>query len=295
MPGLDIAQLPSQGQGQPQQVDPSIQILQQQDQSFGESLQMQYKNEMGALEQQFMTDEQFTNKSASLQAKYQNAWLQRKFASEQSAQSINRIKTMVASGRMDARLGEEAAFKMVMEPEAFAAKYPKQTAKRGAAPMSSAGVRSSTSLMGEFVGGFEEKRGFEFGKPKMTKESMLEQYSDWRTQVGYDQLDPMHQRQLDQRWDSLMRSDKQHSTWFGKDKQPIAEVKAMRAKGSIAKEMSKRLMPPSSRAVSTPIGTAVRKEMFKKPAQKAAPTRAELEANPSPESYAAGQKLGYWK
>jgi hypothetical protein len=298
--GFDIAQLPAQGQdqtftgGQPQQVSPSIQILQQQDESYANSLQQQFANESQALEQQFMSDEQFTNRSATLKAKYQDAWLKRKFASEQSAQSINRINTMVAQGKMDARLGEEATFKMVMEPEAYAAKYPKQGTRQR--PMSSSGVRSSSALMGEFMSGFEEKRGFEWGAPKMTTESMLNQYADWRQQVGYDQLDPTHQRQLDQRWDSLMRSDKQTSSWFGDNKEPIAEVRAMRARGRIGKEMSKRLVPPSSRAVSTPIGTAVRKTMFKsQPAQKAAPTKEQLEASPSPENYAQGQKLGYWK
>jgi hypothetical protein len=296
--GFDIAQLPNQGQQQQpqqQQVNPSIQILQQQDQSFGESLQMQYANEMGALEQQFMSDEQFTSKSASLQAKYQNAWLQRKFASEQSAQSINRIQTMVAQGKMDARLGEEAAFKMVMEPEAFAAKYPKQTQRQRPQPMSSAGVRSSSALMADFMGGFKEKRGLEWGDPDKTVESMLDQYSDWRTQVGYDQLDATHQRQLDQRWDSLMRGDKTNKRWFGDNNEPIAEVRAMRAQGKIGREMSKRLVRPSSRAVVTPFGTSVRKVMAKQPVRQADPTAAELKANPSQESYAAGQKLGYWK
>ena len=293
MPGMDIAQLPNQGQDQ--QVNPSLQILKQQDESFANSLQQQFANEAGALEQQFMSDEQFTNKSAALQAKYKNAWLQRKFTSEQSVQSIQRIQTMVAQGKMDARLGEEAAFKMVMEPEAFAAKYPKQTTKRQAAPMSSAGVQSSSSLMADFISKSEDKRGLEWGEPKKTKESLIEQYSDWRTQVGYDQLDPMQQRQLDQRWDSIMSGNKQLKNWFGKDKEPIAEVKAMRSRGSIAKEMSKRLVPPSSRAVSTPIGTAIRKTMAKQPAQKAAPTREQLQQARTPEAYAQGVKLGYWK
>jgi len=294
MAGLDIAQLPSQGQGQPQQqqVNPSIQMLQQQDQSFAESLQQQYANEAMALEQQFMSNEQFTGKSAALQAKYKNAWLQRKFTSERSAQSINRIQTMVAQGRIDARAGEEAAFKMVMEPEAFAAKYPKQSTP---APMSSSGVRSSTSLMEDFMGGFEEKRGLEWGAPKKTKESMLDQYSAWRLQVGYAQLPPQHQRQLDQRWDALMRADKTNKKWFGDDKKPIAEVRAMRAQGKIGREMSKRLVQPSSRAVSTPLGTSIRKVMAKQPVKRADPTREQLRSTGGKAAYEQGVKLGYWK
>ncbi len=296
MPGFDIAQLPNQGQQpQQQQVNPSIQMLQEQDQSFASSLQLQFTNEALALEQQFMSDERFTSKSAALRAKYKNAWLQRKYSSERSAKSINRIQTMVAQGKMDARLGEEAAFKMVMEPEAFAATYPKQTTQRAAAPMSSAGVRSSTTLMSEFMQGFEEKRGLEWGKPKKTVESMLEQYSSWQVQVGYDQLDPQHQRQLDQRWDSLMRSDKTLKNWFGDNKKPIAEVRAMRAQGKIGKEMSKRLVRPPARAVSTPIGTSIRKVMAKQPVKQVDPTEEQLRSTGSEAAYKQGIKLGYWK
>jgi hypothetical protein len=245
-----------------------------------------------------MTDEQFAGKSAALTAKYQNAWLQRKYASEKSVQSINRIKTMVAQGQMDARLGEQAMFKMVLEPESYAAKYPKPPTDRRAAPMSSSGVRSASTLMGEFASGFEEKKGFEWGKPKMTMTSMVDQYADWQVQVGYDQLDALHQRQLDQRWDTMMKSDKQYSRWFAKKggSEPIAEVKALRAKSKLGKEMSKRLVPPSSRAVSTPIGTSIRKTMFKQPAKKAAPpSKQELEATRTPAAYEQGVKLGYWK
>ena len=294
MPGLETAQLPNQGQQQPQQqqVNPSIQMLQEQDQSFAKSLQQQYANEAQALEQRFMSDEQFTGKSAALQAKYRNAWLQRKFTSERSAKSINQIQTMVAQGRIDARAGEEAAFKMVMEPEAFVAKYPKRSTS---APMSSSGVRSSTSLMEDFMGGFEEKRGLEWGAPKKTKESMLDQYSNWRQQVGYDQLPAQHQRQLDQRWDSLMRADKTNKKWFGDDKKPIAEVRAMRAQGKIGREMSKRLVRPSSRAVSTPMGTSIRKVMAKQPVKQADPTREQLQSAGSKEAFEQGVKLGYWK
>jgi hypothetical protein len=111
--------------------------------------------------------------------------------------------------------------------------------------------------MEEFAQGFKEKKGWEWGAPKMTKESILEQYSSWRDQVGYDQMDPTHQKQLDQRWDSMMRTDKQTSSWFS-DKgktTPIVDVKAMRAKGKLGKAMAKKFVPVRKRQpVSTPVG-----------------------------------------
>jgi hypothetical protein len=256
-----------------------------------------YNNEAQALEQQYMSDEQFANKRASLQAKYKDAWLQRDFAIKQSTQAIGRIRVAVAKGEMDARMGEQAVWKMVLEPETYAAKYPKATAKREPAPLSSAGIRSSSALMSEFMAGAEEKRGWEWGKPKMTKESLVDQYTAWQDQVGYRHLDSKHQDQLDLRWDAMMRSDKQFSTWFsdkGK-KKPIAEIKLLRAKGPIGKEMSKRLVPPSTRAVDTPVGTSIRKTMVKQPQRQQPPSQEELKAIRTPAAYEQGVKLGYWK
>jgi hypothetical protein len=94
---------------------------------------------------------------------------------------------------------------------------------------------------------------------------MIGQYTAWQDQVGYDQLSSQHQQQLDIRWDTVMRSDKQYSTWFSdkKKKTPIAEVKSLRSRGPIGKEMSKRFVERSPRAVDSPLGTAVRKTMVK--------------------------------
>jgi hypothetical protein len=257
-----------------------------------------YNNEAQALEQQYMSDEQFSNKRATLQAKYKDAWLQRDFAIKQSQQSIERIRVAVGKGEMDARMGEQAVWKMVLEPETYAAKYPRVTKPDDPTkPLTGARVRSSTTLMGEFIAAARDKPGLEWGEPKKTKDSLVDQYAAWRGQVGYDLLDPLHQRQLDQRWDTLMTSDKKYSAWFsdkGK-KKPIAEVKALRLKGSIGREMSKRLVQPPPRAVDSPMGASIRKTMIKQPARRADPTREQLEANPSQESYAQGVKLGYWK
>jgi hypothetical protein len=280
----------------PSGLDSSIQMLQSQNREYGTSLMQQYNIEAGALEQQYMTDEQFTGRRASLQAKYQGAFAQREFAVRQSTQSIQRIREMVAKGTMDARAGEQAAWKMVLEPEAYTAQYPKTTTED---PMSSAAIRSATSLMGEFALGAEEKRGLEWGKPKRTASSLIDQYAAWQDQVGYDQLDPMHQQQLDTRWDTLMRGDKRFSSWFSdkQKKKPIAEVKSLRSRGPIGREMSKRFVQKSPRAVDSPVGTSIRKTMVKQSGWfgKKQPSPEELNATGSEAAYEQGVKLGYWK
>jgi hypothetical protein len=204
---------------------------------------------------------------------------------------------MVAKGTMDARAGEQAAWKMVLEPEAYTAQYPKVT---GEDPLSSAAIRSSTTLMAEFAGAAKEKRGFEWGKPKMTRASIIDQYTAWQDQVGYDQLTPQHQQQLDIRWDTVMRSDKRFSSWFSdkEKKKPIAEVKLLRSRGPIGKEMSKRFVDRSPRAVDSPLGTSVRKTMVKQSGwfkKKQPPSPEELKATRTPAAYEQGVELGYWK
>ncbi len=322
MAGLNYAPLPAQGQpntmgtqpvqpggappvtggGQPQAAtsgfDGSIQLLQRQNKDYAMSLMQQYNNEAESLEQQFISDEQFVSRRAALQAKYKNAYARREFASKQSAQSIERIRTAVAKGEMDARMGEQAVWKMVLEPEAYTAKYPKvDKPDDPTKPFTGARVRSSSALMSEFIASAADKRGLEWGEPKKTKVSLVDQYTAWRDQVGYDRLDPLHQKQLDQRWDMLMRSDKIYSTWFSdkKGKKPIAEVKALRLKSPIGKEMSKRLVQQSPRAVDSPLGASVRKTMVKQPQRQQPPSQEELKATGSRAAYEQGVKLGYWK
>jgi len=59
--------------------------------------------------------------------------------------------------------------------------------------------------------------------------------------------------------------------------------------------MSKRLVQPSSRAVSTPLGTSIRKVMAKQPVKRADPTREQLRSTGGKAAYEQGVKLGYWK
>jgi len=169
--------------------------------------------------------------------------------------------------------------------------------KSGPAPFSGARVRSSSALMGEFIAGAEDKRGLEWGRPEKTRESLIEQYSAWRDQVGYEQLDPIHQRQLDQRWDTLMKSDKTFNKWFSdkSKKTPAAEVKALRLKSDFGREMSKRFVKQSPRAVNSPIGSSLRSTMVKQPQRQQPPSPEELKANGSRAAYEQGVKLGYWK
>jgi hypothetical protein len=220
------------------------------------------------------------------------------------------LKGSVSRGEMSEQGAYQAGWKMVLPSEIYQARFPALSKEAGGAqarPMSAAAIRSAGDMMGEFIKGAEEKRGFEWGKPKRTQTSMVEKYMDWRSQSGYDQLDPMHQRQLDLRWDAIMRSDKVYRDWFsdkGK-KKPIAEIMSLRSKGKIGRAMSKKFVPrqfSTGRPGSvTPIGGSFIKTMDQKakrhlPATDTnVPSKAELESLATEEAYNKGVKLGYWK
>jgi hypothetical protein len=94
-----------------------------------------------------------------------------------------------------------------------------------------------------------------------------------------------------------MRSDKKYSTWFSDKtrKKTNAEVKALRLKGPLGKEMSKRLVDQPPRAVDSRIGSSIRKTMARQPQRQQPPSQEELKATRTPAAYEQGVKLGYWK
>jgi hypothetical protein len=217
----------------------------------------QFQADEQALQSQYLSDEQYEVKSAELNAHYSNLLSAQSTQFRSQISELNRIKAMVGRGEVDARAASQAGWQMVLPRETFEAKFPVMKEVKGTTPMSSAGVRSADALMEEFAQGFKEKRGFEIGAPKMTKESILEQYSNWRDQIGHKNIDSDHMDQLNQRWDSMMRSDKQFSSWFSdkEKKTPIIEVTAMRKRGKLSRAMAKKFVPVRTRQpVSTPVG-----------------------------------------
>lgn len=283
---------------------------------MGSLLDKQYRAESYGVEQEYLTDNQFQNKMSALNSRYQNQWSQMQAQQQAQNKEMENMRDMVARGQMDPQQAQMAAQRMVMSPEVFAAAYPKP-GPMGAAPpkpMSSAAVRSSTTLMQEFASGAVDKRGLEWGDPRKKAGSLVNQYVDWRAQIGYDELPATHQRQLDQRWDALMRSDVVYKHWFAdkEKKKVIAEAKSLRTKTKIGQAMQLKVAGPAAVRYSTsPLGRSVIKTNTK-PVQRPStdqnvPTAEQLtsqwekamSSGASKEKREAifeqGKTLGYWE
>lgn len=297
MPGLKFKELPNSPYAVVQSKFNDVKYL----------LGKQFQQDQRALQSQYLTDNQYKAKDAELNAYYNNLLNTQSVEFKSRIGELNRIKSMVGEGQMEAQAGFQAGWKMVLPHETYSARFPKQAKAADVKPMSSAAIRSADFMMDEFIEGAEEKRGWEWGKPYRTKAGLIEQYIGWRAQIGYDEIDnPTVQNQLDLRWDAKMRGDKKYRDWFSDEgkKKPVAEVVSLRSRGRLGRAVSKKLLPDSSRVIKvTPIGKAIQdividgsrgKKSFTQP-QEDAPTAEELRREHTQESYNRGIKLGYWK
>ncbi len=272
----------------------AMQIEQNKFSDYQSLIDKQYDNDFNALGQQFLTDEQYEGKRAALQTQYKNMWAEYQAQHDQSINEIKRLQSMAGKGEIDPALGEQAAFKMVLPPEEFAARYPRQERQpAGAKPISAPSLGSASELMGEFIQGAEDKGGIEWGDPHKSKEGMVKQYISWRSQAGYDYMDPLHQRQLDQRWDALMRSDKRFGDWFSNKKKTVVnpEARTLRMKTRAGRAVQKKLGVSRN---TSPIGASIINVNHKAAAPANVPTAEDLKQRGGAQAFQQGRELGYW-
>jgi hypothetical protein len=213
------------------------------------------------------------------------------------------MRDAVARGQMDHGQAEIASQRMVMSRESFDAQYPNfgRTGAARAKPLSSGAVRSSTALMGEIASGAADKRGLEWGDPYKSTEGLVKQYVDWRSQIGYDELPPTHQRQLDQRWDAMMKDTREFKNWFtDKDKtKVVAEARTLRMKSKLARVTQLKVGVAPVRYNTSPLGRSVIKSNTKQTASPStesnAPSPEKLKAQGTEAAYEQGKLLGYWE
>ncbi len=272
----------------------AMQIQQNKFSDYQRLVDKQYQNDTNALQQQYLTDEQYEGKKAALSTQYKNMWAEYQAQHDQGINEIKRIQSMASRGEIDPSLGERAAYKMVLPPEEFAARYPNQRQPSAARPISAPGLKSAAGMMAGLIGEAEEKRGYEWGDPYKSKGGMVEKYIEWRSQSGYDYMDPLHQRQLDQRWDALMKSDKKYRDWFSNKKKTIvnAEARTLRMKTRMGRAVQKKM--GVTRNIS-PIGGSIAGEVQgRETTTTKNPTPEELKQRGGAKNFQIGRELGYW-
>ena len=271
----------------------AMQIQQNKFNDYQTLVDKQYQNDLGTLQQQYLSDEQYEGKRAALTNQYKNMWAEYQAQHDQGINEIKRIQSMASRGEIDPSLGEQAAYKMILPPEEFAARYPHQRQPSQARPISAPSLKSAATMMSGIVGEAEDKRGFEWGDPAKTRKSMVTKYIEWRSQAGYDYMDPLHQRQLDQRWDSLMKSDDRFEDWFSNKKKSVInpEARTLRMKTRMGRAMQKKM--GVTRNVS-PIGSSIIGETRREAAPAKVPTAEELKQQGGQKAFMKGRELGYW-
>lgn len=255
----------------------------------------QFQQDERALQSQYLSDKQYQAKSAELNAHYNNLLNSQSNAARGRIGELNRIKSMVGKGQIESQAGFQAGWKMVLPQETYDARFPKQERVAQTSPITAPSLKSAATMMSGIIGEAEDKRGFEWGAPYKTQAGMIEKYIEWRAQSGYDYMEPLHQRQLDMRWDSLMKSDKIYRDWFSDEKKTKvnASARSLRLKtGRMGRAVQKKMGVPQG---ASPIGKSIiNVNHGKTVVPVSGPTAEELKRQGGAKAFEQGRQLGYW-
>ncbi len=230
------------------------------------TLHAQWQIEANALGKTWFRDaRQGKAKLAQLNAKYQQKELQAFTQLQKQQQERQRVQSLIKQPQERTR-AEEAQLRMELDPEAERLVFPteQQSTPFSISEITSPAVMQSIEDFAEAAPATSEFFTFKGDEPK-TKQGIINQYSEWRSLIGYDAIaakDPYRALQLDIQWDAFMAGhEKFDKWWLNKEKrQPIVEIKALRTPGDIGKVMRKRVVG------ATPLGTAVKRDKLRGPA-----------------------------
>lgn len=302
MPGLSPEQLPAAQQ------DPMGVLKGRLDQSE-RYLKSQYSVELGSIQDQMLSDQDFNNKLNSLNSKYHGMLNQERYRMDQQVKSVQRIQSLVKAGQVAPDAGQEAMWRMVLPRETEQAMFPTgQKGQKGLSIAQKIGGPLERSVLGFAEAASTIPKLFKSAEnePK-TKPGLLEQYTRWRDFVNYDIAEPFVKRDLDMVWNQLMMSDERFDAWWSdkNKRKPIAEVKALQSQGRITGIMKDKLTPFGRSIVKEKSRGTVygwgRQGMTAIPAYEPKleqiveqPTAQQLQRQNTREAYERGKKLGYW-
>jgi len=271
------------------------------------TLQAQWQIEADALNKSWFSNRgKFETAKAKLNAKYRKLEFDSLTQLRQQQQERQRVQQLIRQPRERAP-EEEAGLRMQLGPEAERLVFPPEPT---ITPFSISQI-TSPAVMGS-IEDFAEAAPTtpEFwtrrGKEPKTKQGIINQYLQWREQIGYNFINPLRQRQLDMQWDAFMMGDEKYDEWWlNKEKrQPIVEIRALRTPGQIGKLMRRRITGAEG---ITPLGRSVAKtkptgRWFAFPGgppppapEIVRPSAETLRRRGTEEAYKEGIKLGYWE
>jgi hypothetical protein len=220
-----------------------------------ENLWQEFNNQARNLRNSGLTAVQYNRTLTNMQADYD----ERKSRILGLRNQLDAIKRNVEDDIIDSKLGNEAMWRLVLPPEHAAAMFPRPVAvERERVPLSPSALESHGALMEAIAAETPETQrgwkwepltGFRWGFPTRTFENMLIQYDKWRDQIGYDNFTLGQQKQLDIKWDAVMKIHKEYE-WNSTD----PRIKARRTYGQQLLNATSKKIPGGQK---TPFAQAI--------------------------------------
>jgi len=172
----------------------------------------------------------------------------RKSKLTQTRNALGVITRAVQNETIDEDAGKKAMFGLVLPREATDAMFPRPISPGAEpTPFSPSALKDVTEFAGEFADAAESEGDLiPFNRDPKNKDSLIKQYQEYQTGTGYhsDKTSTARRQQLDQVWDSKMRSGKQFVAWNATD------VATLRPYKSRLTQQAAKLGSPLARGIA---------------------------------------------
>lgn len=183
-------------------------------------------------------------------------------------ETVRQTQEWIDIGMIDPEAGRKAMWETIVPKEIQEAMYPRQEAEPMRAPFSPGQMKTHRESIEEFAGAAAGKRygrftGWDWTKKDKppTAPALYQKYKSWRTNIGYDDMTAVQQRQLDGEWDTWV-------TGKGWDWKPQSgAVRALRAKGPLTRGYGSRFRgtPTGPGEARNPLQDNVKANLPKQP------------------------------
>ena len=207
----------------------------------------QYNMQLSRIRKTPMSDRDFANHYNKLAGSFKNDMQRISQPFQQKEQQLRTIRQLVQQGHITQDRGNEAMWRMVLPQETERAMFTRDSVSKPSAPLSPTQLASYGESAAEFVEPARETDRFwgPIPKPytlwhKFSKENLIDQYKGWQENIGYTNLSPVRQRQVDIQWDDYVKGQG-IKEWDPKD----PKVRALRSKGRLATAAAPNITPMS--------------------------------------------------
>lgn len=243
MAGLQFQNLPK---GTPQDV------LQRDLQSAQKQIADNYNARLSRIRKTPMSDRDFATHYNKLAGSFKDDMRKIGQPFQQKEQQMRTVRQLVQQGHITQEKGDEAVWRMVLPQETERAMFARDTTSK-TSPLSPTQLASYGKSAAEFVEPARETDRFwgPIPKPymlwhKFSKDNLIDQYKGWQENIGYANLSPVRQRQVDIQWDDYIKGQGIEE-WNPKD----PKVRALRSKGRLAKAAAPSITPMSRAIVQS--------------------------------------------